>query len=94
MEITKEDLQRIHEKFVQDPDWVIVEKLLTQFIEPLQSIENIDTAGKTADEVFANVEGRKYAYNSLNDFLNEMRLLQNSVTKITEEKENPISYKY
>ena len=85
MEITKQDLQRIHQKFISDPDWKIVEALLEQFIEPLKSVDTIKTEGKTADEVFALVEGRKIAIDSLNSFLSEVRLLKTSVTK-TEQK--------
>jgi len=84
MEITKADLKRIHEKFISDPDWKIVEALIEQFIEPLKSIDAIDTKGKTADEVFANVEGRKIAYSSLRDFLNEIRMIKTGVTKLNE----------
>jgi hypothetical protein len=84
MEITKSDLERIHQKFVSDPDWRIVELLLEQFMEPLKGINNIDTKGKTADEVFALVEGRKIAIDALNNFLSEIRLLKTSVTKQTE----------
>lgn len=81
MQITKQDLERIHEKFISDPDWKIVESLIEQFIEPLKSIDTIDTKGKTADEVFALVEGRKIAYESLNNFVNELRLVKTGVTK-------------
>lgn len=85
MEITREDLQRVHSKFVTDPDWHIVESLIEQFIEPLKTIETIDTKGKTADEVFAQVEGRKLSVDAMSSFLNEMRLLKTSVTKTAED---------
>ena len=83
MEITKQDLERIYQKFVSDPDWKIVERLLEQFMEPLKYVDTIDTKGKTADEVFAQVEGRKIAIDSLNNFLSEVRLLKTTVTKNT-----------
>lgn len=81
MEISKQDLQRIHDKFISDPDWKIVEALLNQFIEPLKTVEGIDTKGKTADEVFALVEGRKIAIDCLSNFLSEVKLLKIGVTK-------------
>ncbi len=84
MQISKQDLERIHQKFVSDPDWRIVEQLLEQFMEPLKYVDNIDTKGKTADEVFALVEGRKLAIESLNNFLSEIRLLKTAVTKHAE----------
>lgn len=84
MEITKQDLQRIHEKFVQDPDWKIVEALLNQFLEPLLDIRSIETKGKTSDEVFAELMGRKLTADALSNFLSEVRLLKTSVTKQNE----------
>jgi len=83
MQISKQDLERIHQKFVSDPDWRIVEQLLEQFMEPLKYVDNIDTKGKTADEVFALVEGRKLAIDALNNFISEIRLLKTTVTKQT-----------
>jgi deoxyhypusine synthase len=84
MEITKQDLQRIHQKFVSDPDWKIVEALLNQFLEPLLDIRSIETKGKTSDEVFAELMGRKLTADALSNFLSEVRLLKTSVTKQTE----------
>ncbi len=84
MQISKQDLERVHQKFVSDPDWKIVEQLLEQFMEPLKYVDTIDTKGKTADEVFALVEGRKLAIDSLNNFLSEIRLLKTSVNKMNE----------
>lgn len=84
MEISKQDLQRIHEKFISDPDWKIVERLIEQFIEPLKSIDSISTEGKTSDEVFAELKGNQTTYRVLNDFLNELRLVKTGVTKSAE----------
>lgn len=84
MEISKQDLQRIHEKFISDPDWKIVEQLIEQFIEPLKSIDSINTEGKTSDEVFAELKGNQTTYRVLNDFLNELRLVKTGVTKSAE----------
>ena len=84
MQISKQDLERIYEKFISDPDWKIVEALLEQFIEPLKSIDSIDTEGKTSDEVFAELKGNQTTYRVLSDFLNETKLLKTAVTKNTE----------
>lgn len=84
MEISKQDLERVHQKFVSDPDWKIVEALLNQFIEPLKGIESIDTKGKSSDEVFAELVGRKLMIDGLTSFLSEVKLLKTSVTKNTE----------
>lgn len=84
MEITKQDLQRIHEKFISDPDWKIVEALLNQFLEPLLDIRSIETKGKTSDEVFAELMGRKLTADALSNFLSEVRLLKTSVNKMNE----------
>lgn len=84
MEITKQDLQRIHQKFLSDPDWRIVEELLNQFLEPLKSIDSIDTKGKTSDEVFAELRGRQLTSDALRNFLSETNLIKSSVKKNTE----------
>lgn len=84
MEITKQDLQRIHQKFISDPDWKIVEALLNQFLEPLKSIDSIETKGKTSDEVFAELKGRQLTIEALSNFLSEVRLIKTSVTKQTD----------
>lgn len=75
-EITKQDLETIYQKFLTDPDWKIIEALIMQFVEPLKSIENIDTKGKTADEVFAQLKGRQDCIEALTSFLNETKLVQ------------------
>lgn len=82
--ITKEDLERIHDKFITDPDWQVVVALIEQFIEPLKSIDSIDTTGKSADEVFAELKGQKIAYEKLRQFLDETKLIESAVTKPTE----------
>lgn len=84
MEITKQDLERIYQKFVSDPDWKIVEALLNQYLEPLKSIDAIDTKGKTSDEVFAELRGRQLTSDALNNFLSEVKLLKSSVNKNAE----------
>ena len=84
MEITKQDLERIHQKFVCDPDWKIVEQLLNQHLESLQSIDSIDTTGKTSDEVFAELKGRQLTTQALNGFLSEVKLLKTAVNKMNE----------
>lgn len=81
MEISKQDLERVYQKFVSDPDWKIVENLLNQFLEPLLDIRSIDTKGKTSDEVFAELMGRKLTSDALSNFLSEVKLLKTSVTK-------------
>lgn len=87
MEISKQDLERIHQKFVSDPDWRIVEALLNQFIEPLKSIDSIETTGKSSDEVFAELRGRQITYDALSNFLSEVKLLKTSVTKHTDKSD-------
>ena len=80
--VTKQDLERIYDKFITDPDWKIVEALIEQFIEPMKLIDDIDTKGKSADEVMGEVVGRKRAIEAMTNFLNETKLLQ-QVTTVT-----------
>jgi len=79
-EVTKEDLKKIYDKFITDPDWKIVEELILQFVEPLKSIDSIETQGKTADEVFAQLKGQQVAYEKLTSFLAETKLIETAVT--------------
>lgn len=77
--VKKEDLDLIYDKFITDPDWKIVTTLIEQFIEPLKSIESIDTEGKTSDEVFAQLKGQKTAIDAMEKFLDETRLIQQNL---------------
>ena len=84
MEISQQEKRAIYNKFVSDPDWQIVDRVLRSYIDSLSSISTLETEGKTADEVFALVEGRKIAMKALSDFLSDMGILKVTVNKLNE----------
>lgn len=76
MKINNEKLAIIKQKFISDPDWSIIEEILTQRIQELDRLSSIDTKGKTADEVFAEVKGRQIIIHEERMFLEQMGLLK------------------
>lgn len=78
------DLEKLKAKFFTDPDWVMMEELIREYIEPLESVSEINTKVSN-DELATEVRGRQIAYKALNDFLEQSKILKpkinNSVTK-------------
>lgn len=62
-------------KFFQDPDWVLVEEMINEYIDPLRNVSTVKTDNTTADAVMAEVVGRKIATEELTKFLRECRLI-------------------
>ena len=69
-------------KFVNDPDWSVMEEILIEFIITHSSIETFETKGKNNDEIASDIKGIKIATNALKHFLQEIGAL-----KATDEKE-------
>lgn len=61
-------------KFFLDPDWVLVEEMLYEYIEPLRDISTIDL-NRGSDAVMADVAGRQKAYDGITKFLKDCRIL-------------------
>lgn len=76
--MTDAELQKIKEKFVNDPDWVLVEKLLLSFIEPLRDMATIDLT-KRSDTIKAELWGRRKAWEMISNFLDHNKLLKHTV---------------
>lgn len=75
------DIQKI-KKFVQDPDWIIIEELLRNYIEPLKDIEKIDLSD-TATNVKAEIKVRKQVYHNLDLFLKELGMFKKDAIQNT-----------
>ncbi len=73
--MTNEDLKKLKDKFFTDPDWKLMEELLRGYIDPLQSVQTINSA-LSNDEIATEVRGRQIAYKSLNDFLEQTQVLR------------------
>ncbi len=74
--MTTEEKQRIASKFFQDPDWVLVEKMLNEYLDPLTAVANID-ATLSNDAVAAEVRGRQLSIERLGKFLRDCGILRN-----------------
>lgn len=62
-------------KFVNDPDWHIVEEIFWDYIEPLKLIDDIDVSDN-ATGVKAEIRVRKKVYKQISSFLSEIGLFK------------------
>lgn len=76
----QEQYLRIRDKFVLDPDWVVIEDLILSYVAPLHSIDDIDTS-LDSDTVRAEVIARKVASQKLEKFLTDMGLVKRKHNK-------------
>lgn len=74
------------QQFFQDPRWTGVEELIREFIEPLKDMSTIDTS-KDAETVRAEIIGRMHAYNQLDRFLNQSKII--GMPKLPDDKRSP-----
>lgn len=74
----KEDIKTINDKFFTDPDWHLVEELIKDYINPLTDLNDIDVK-ETADNVKAQVVGRRIAYEQMTRFLTEAGILREKI---------------
>lgn len=82
------DLNKLKDKFFNDPDWVMMEELIRSYIEPLQNMKDIDVS-QPAEHVKAEIIGRNHAYDALNNFMNDTRILKSKGRVLKEEELNP-----
>lgn len=69
-------------KFVNDPDWAIVEELIKGYIQQWQSVLTVNPE-RSNDEIAADVRGRQIAMQSMTQFLNEIGVVkEQSVEKL------------
>lgn len=76
--MTKESLAKISNKFFNDPDWAIVEEMISEYIEPLKDISTVDIK-KSNDEIATEVRGRQITINQLNKFLLDSRIVGQNI---------------
>lgn len=58
-------------KFFNDPDWSKIEEHLKSYIDEMNTVMDIDTKGRSADEVMAEVIGRQKFIDKMTKFLTE-----------------------
>jgi len=72
--MTDEIKKKLQSKFFSDPDWVLVENMINEYIEPLRDISTINL-DRGSDSVMADVAGRQKAYAGMTAFLRDCRIL-------------------
>lgn len=71
----------IEERFFQDPQWYLVEDAIKEYVEPLRDLLTIDVS-KDAEDVKAQVIGRITAYQNLDKFLQDSKIVHKPLTEI------------
>jgi len=62
-------------KFVNDPDWHLIEEIFLGYIEPLRYIDDIDVSDN-ATGVKAEIRTRRKVYRQITSFLSEIGILK------------------
>lgn len=62
-------------KFINDPDWHLIEELFLSYIEPLRYIDDIDVSDN-ATGVKAEIRTRRKVYRQITAFLSEIGILK------------------
>lgn len=76
------DIVKLKDKFFTDPDWAMMEELLLSYIEPLKSVQTINSK-MSNDEIATEVRGRQIAYESLEKFLTDAKIITRKLSKPT-----------
>lgn len=78
-------MKTIPKRFIDDPEWHLVEEIIKEFIDPLLSIQDIDIT-QSSEDVKAEIIGKRKAYEALEGFIKSKGLIRSS--KLAENKEN------
>ena len=78
-------IQRLQEKFFNDPDWQEVEKLLADHINPLVDPKNLDWS-QNATQFKAELKAKHKLYTAVSTFLHECGVISRPLSEI---KGNP-----
>ena len=80
------DLQKLKEKFFNDPDWKMMEELILSYIDPMKNMTSVDTT-QPAEHVKAEIIARNLAYDSLFTFLADSGIVKGRT--LSEKAKNP-----
>ena len=78
-------MKTIPKRFLEDSEWYQVEEVISEFITPLLSIQDVDITAR-AEDVKAEIIGKKKAYEALEGFITSRGLVRSS--KLAENKPN------
>jgi hypothetical protein len=73
-------VKELQQRFYSDPEWYQVEELIRGYIEPLKDMSTIDTT-QPAEHVKAEIIGRLLAYDRLNEFIEQTKLVGHASPK-------------
>lgn len=66
-------------KFIQDPEWHLIEEMLSKNTEPLKDISNIDIT-QSAETIKAIVAGRQETLKLINNFHSDIESAKRIIT--------------
>jgi len=69
-------MEKLKQKFFTDPDWVEVEKILMDFINPLIEMSDVDVT-QPAEHVKAELIGRQLLHSRVIEFLKQTGIVVN-----------------
>lgn len=72
-------------RFLQDPEWHLVEEMVMEFLAPLLDLSTIDKT-QPAEHVKAELIAREFSYNSLINFVRTSGIIRSD--KLIENKPN------
>lgn len=64
------------DRFFTDPDWPLVEAMLTEYVEPLRYASNIDLK-QDSEAVHAELKANLAAYSAVMGFLSDIGAVKN-----------------
>lgn len=70
------------EKFLQDPEWAKIEEMVQGYCDEQLDMTTVDTS-QPAEHVKAEIIGRVIAYNSMQKFLSDSKIISNPNKGIT-----------
>ncbi len=73
--VEPQNIKILQDKFFSDPDWVHMEQLLLDYIEPLKDMNSVDTT-QPAEHVKAEIIGRNLAYESIDKFIRDNKIVR------------------
>lgn len=68
-------------KIIQDPEWGKVEGLIQEYADEQLNIRTLDLT-QPAEHVKAELLGRISAYNSMVQFLQDSKIVSNTITRV------------
>lgn len=72
--------EEVKKRFLQDPQWYLVEQMILDFINPLLDITTVDIT-QSSEHVKAEILARKMSYDALINFTRSSGLTNEKITR-------------